>query len=304
MKAWSCLIAVLSLLMALEAGADPSQGSGPGSGSASGSASAAGAGGKATGLPGAASPTSLPSDAEMEESWARVLVRANPGPFQYVAYELTDRGAAGVASHVRGVMGRRDVWTQTELVPRETLRKTFAQLRDLGALDLPQLPIPGKEDKKVKKPAKAKGGKAPLPEPEDPLAGPQVSDVPIYELSFRLGGKERTILVPEPYAQADRRYAEYIQTVRALVVSVARDIGYLAPTGRAGEEGYLFIDSVPSATVTVDGQKLPEPTPILALTIAPGSHTIVLENERLQLRREYKVKVQPGLTTSLEVDLR
>jgi hypothetical protein len=128
--------------------------------------------------------------------------------------------------------------------------------------------------------------------------------VPIVELSFRLGGRENSLLVADPFVLDDRRYAAFVQAVRELVIATVGDIGYPGPTGAEGQEGRLFIDSVPSAKVWVDGEALAEETPILSYTVAPGSHTIMLENTRLGLKREYKVKVQSGLTTSLEVELR
>ncbi|MFZ4578546.1 MAG: hypothetical protein ACOYOB_09155 [Myxococcota bacterium] len=257
-------------------------------------------------------PGSLPSDAELADSWARVLLRANPGPFQYVAYELTVRGSAGIASHVRGAMGRRDVTARTELLSRETLRKLLGHLRDLGAMDLPAPPLPPAVEKdkaayaklvKDREEAKAKGKRL-EPEVLEDWVGPSSSPVPLYELSFRLNGKENTILVADPYRLDDRRYAAFIDAVRQLAVATAGDIGYQAPSGPTGQEGYLFIDSVPGAKVSVDGVALDAETPILSYPVSPGSHLVVLENERLGLRREYKVRVQPGMTTSLEVDLR
>ena len=85
-------------------------------------------------LPPEVTATQLPTDAELDGAWARVQLRANPGPFQYLAYELTSRGPAGVVSHVRGFMGRSDVVTRTELLTKTDLRRIMGYLRDLGAL--------------------------------------------------------------------------------------------------------------------------------------------------------------------------
>jgi len=244
----------------------------------------------------------LPADADLADSWARVILRANPGPCQYVAYELSVRGPAGVASHVRGFMGRRDAVTRTELLPREELRRVFAALRDSGALDLPHPVLPPRR----RPPSKGTASDAAslVQAASDDTLGPERSDVPVYELSFRLGGKENTLLVSDPYRQADRRYAAFINAVRRVAQETAGHIGDHAPSGESGAEGYLFVDSVPGARVTVDGVQLSDDTPILAYTLAPGSHTVILENAALGLKRDYKVRIQPGLTTSLEVDLR
>lgn len=267
------------------------------------------------GLPQNVTP-SLPTPAELNESWARVLLRVNPGPFQYCAYEVTARGNAGVASHVRGVMGRKDAETRTELLARPNLAQFMGKLRDLGILELPHPPLPWTEPqaekphaekaKNLSKRAKEKAkieAQSPLTAPE-PLWTPDNFARPVYELSFRLAGKENTFLVADPAGQSDPRYAEFIRLVREFAIKSAGEIGYHAPTGDEGREGYLFVDSVPGAIVTVDGAPLEGETPILAYPTSPGRHTLVLENKLHQLRKEIKVVVQPGLITSVELDLR
>lgn len=265
-------------------------------------------------LPAEVTSTQLPSDAELSDCWARVLLRANPGPFQYLAYEVTDRGPAGVVTQVRGFMGRSDVQTRTELLPKSELRRLFGHLRDLGALDLPSVvPRDAKPAEAPAQTAKPKGKSALKAKAKqtgilelagwDYTLGPPQSAEPIYELSFRLGGRENTVLVPSPFGRADRRYTRFIEVLRALAVRTTGEIPYHPPLGSAGVAGYLFIDSVPSGSVTVDGSKLGDTTPIFAYAVAPGSHSVVVENERLKLRHEVKVKVQAGMTTSVQVEL-
>jgi len=254
-------------------------------------------------LPAELTAATLPTDAELDGAWARVQLRANPGPFQYLAYELTSRGPAGVISHVRGYMGRTDVVTRTELLSRADLRRVFGYLRDLGALQLSPVPLPSDQ-----KPPVAKGrakGKPPVQFAASDQAehGPRQSSVPVFELSFRLGEQERTLLVTDPDTLADRRYARFIEVLRHVALRVAGPIAYEGPAGSAGQAGYLFIDSSPSAEVSLDGVPLGETTPVFAHPTSPGNHTILLENKRLDLRREVKVKVQSGLTTSVELEL-
>jgi hypothetical protein len=260
-------------------------------------------------LPNAVTTAQLPTDAELDESWARVLLRANPGPFQYCAYEITARGNAGVASHVRGVMGRKDAETRTELLSRQSLRVVMAQLRDLQILEAPHPELPwhkpqAQPAKPLKGKAKAKAAAEAVIAAPDQLWTPDTSDVPVYELSFRFAGKENTFLVADPATQADPRYAEFIRIVRAFAIKSAGEIGYHAPTGDEGRQGYLFVDSVPGAIVTVDGAPLEGETPILAYPVAAGRHTVVLENKLHKLTKEIKVLIQPGVTTSVDIDLR
>ena len=260
-------------------------------------------------LPNPVTSANLPTDADLDEAWARVLLRANPGPFQYCAYEITARGNAGVASHVRGVMGRKDAETRTELLSRQSLRGVMAQLRDLKMLEAPHPELPWRQpqpqpQKALKGKAKAKAAAVAVISAPDPLWTPDTSDAPVYELSFRFAGKENTFLVADPANQADPRYAEFIRIVRDMAIKSAGEIGYHAPTGDEGRQGYLFVDSVPGSVVTVDGAPLEGETPILAYPVAAGRHTVVLENKLHKLTKEIKVLIQPGVTTSVDIDLR
>jgi len=254
----------------------------------------------------AAKQANLPTKADLVGAWARVFLLSNPGPFQYVAYVVTSRGGAGVVSHLRGMMGRRDAIIRTELISRERLAGLMARLRDLGAADLPEPPpLPGSG--RVRKGAKQP--KSALP-PINQHGMRTRSDIPlestqpIYELSFRLAGKERTLLIASPSLHPDPRFSRFITEVRRFILSSVGDIGYHGPTGPPSRRGFLFIDSVPGATVTVDGVALPEPTPVFAYAVAAGKHQVVLENKEHGLKQTYKVTVKPGMTTSVEVDLR
>ena len=245
----------------------------------------------------------LPGPAQLKGAWARVYLLANPGPFQYVAYEVTARGGAGVVSHLRGMMGRRDAIIRTELISRQKLAGLMAALRDMGAATLPDPgPLPG-----LNKPrSKAKGAAEPetsgglQPRMDVPLTSAE----PIYEVSYRLDGVEKTWLVADPYLHAEPRYGRFINLVRSFVIGATGEIAYHGPTGPPSRRGFLFIDSVPGASVTVDGVQLPDQTPVFAYALAAGRHVVVLKNVEHGLERTYKVKVQPGMTTSLEVDLR
>ena len=242
----------------------------------------------------------LPGAAELEGAWARVYLLANPGPFQYVAYEVTARGGAGVVSHLRGTMGRRDAISRTELISRQRLAGLMATLRDQGAAKLPDPgPLPGSPQPTRGRadPEAAAGQQA---RSDVPLS----SAVPIYELSYRLGKVEKTWHVADPYLQTEPGYGRFINTVRSFVIQSTGEIAYHGPTGPPGKRGFLFIDSVPGSVATVDGVQLPDQTPIFAYPLAAGAHIVVLKNAEHGLEQTYKVKVQPGMTTSLEVDLR
>lgn len=255
---------------------------------------------------------SLPTEAELDTAWARVFLRSNPGPFQYVAYEITARGNAGVISHTRGTMGRKDPIMRTELIDRPKLRQIMGRLRALDAASLvdpgplvsPANSAPKPARKSPRRRSKKRDAKGDDGDDHDDTRWPDRSAVPVYELSFRLAGKTRTVVVADPYRSADPRYARFINAVRDEVIATVGDVGWHSGTSEDAKAGYLFIDSVPSADVWVDGVKLPEKTPVFAYAAAAGKHTVVLENEAQGLKKTFKVKVRRGATTSLEVDLR
>ncbi len=250
---------------------------------------------------------SLPTDKDLEGAWARVFLRSNPGPFQYVAYEVTGRGAAGVISHTRGTMGRKDPIMRTELIDREKLRRIMGRLRDLDAAKMvdpgPLVKPEPPKSKRRRKRARAATA-ADVDEEAEQKRWPDASPVAIYELSFQLAGETKTIVVADPYASSDRRYPQFINAVREEVIGTVGEVGWHAGTSASTEAGYLFIDSVPSATVTIDGVKLTEKTPIFSFPTSAGKHEVTLQNELHGLKRTYKVVVKRGVTTSLEVDLR
>lgn len=262
------------------------------------------------GRPPAATPLPSPpevSDAALADAWARVLLRSNPGPFQYAAYEVTARGSAGVASHTLGVEGRRDAIVKTELMARTELITLLQRLRELGGWELAALPPPRPV---APPPARKKPTKGAPIQPSilaaaeaDPLWTPERSALPIYEISLRLGGVEHTILATDPFVQRDRRYAQVIGLIRDAAVRTAGEIGFPGTTG-SSRAGYVYVDSTPSARVYIDGVLAQETTPLLNWSLSPGKHLIEFELEGQPARKQFPVVVRPGLTTSVEVDLR
>ena len=226
-------------------------------------------------------------DDGLKGAWARVFLRANPGPYQYVAYEVTARGGAGVMSHLRGMMGRRDALIRTQLVSRRRLKRLFAELKRIGADGLRPPKQPALElDERGEK------------------TWPKRSDRPVYELSFRLGGVEKTVVVRDPYSDRDPLYGRFINAVRAAVIGKVGTIGYHGPTGPPSRRGFLHVDSVPSSRVFIDGVELGGGTPILGHPIKAGVHTVVLESRDRGLRRSVEVVIRPGRSSSIDLDLR
>lgn len=227
-------------------------------------------------------------DDGLDGAYARVFLRANPGPFQYVAYELSARGKTAVASHLRGMMGRKDAIIRTELVARELLRRTLDALDAVGVAEIADPPASSWI-------TFDKDGTRRLPER---------AAAPVFELLWRRGGASRHVVVVDPYAQDAPIYGLFVDIVRAAVIGAVGSIGYHGPDAAGTARGYLAVDSVPSADVYVNDERLPERTPVLSWTLPPGSHRVRLERADLGLRKETTVRIEAGLTTSLELDLR
>jgi serine/threonine protein kinase len=73
---------------------------------------------------------------------------------------------------------------------------------------------------------------------------------------------------------------------------------------RKSAPGYLNLNSVPWSRVTIDGKRMPRPTPLLKIKLRPGAHKIVLENRERGLRKRITVRVRSGATTWKTVKLR
>jgi serine/threonine protein kinase len=72
---------------------------------------------------------------------------------------------------------------------------------------------------------------------------------------------------------------------------------------RPAGKGTLTINTQPWSEVWVDGKKLGL-TPLAYKELPAGRHKLVLKNPRLQLKKTVWIRIQPGKTTEMEVDLR
>jgi serine/threonine-protein kinase len=68
------------------------------------------------------------------------------------------------------------------------------------------------------------------------------------------------------------------------------------------EGGFLTLDTTPWSTVSTGGRVLGQ-TPLVAVELPAGKHTLVLENPDLNLRTSYQVTINPGQTTARRIGL-
>jgi len=223
-----------------------------------------------------------PEARALQGASARVRLMDGPSPFQYAAYEVSARGPAGVAVHTRGVMGRSEVMLKTELVTIEALGAFMKDLEVLGAAAIVSN-VP----------------KAPAPKPK---RGPRVPGGR-WEVTWELGGRTTRALVDAPYRQRDLRAARFIERVRGFVVRTCGEIAWQPSSGKEDARGWLTVDSVPSAEVEIDGAPTGEETPLFSYQLAPGPHKVTLRRKDRGIVRDFKVVIDAGFITPLEVVL-
>jgi serine/threonine-protein kinase len=68
------------------------------------------------------------------------------------------------------------------------------------------------------------------------------------------------------------------------------------------ESGFLTLDTTPWSTVSTGGRVLGQ-TPLVAVKLPAGKHTLVLENPDLNLRTSYQVTINAGQTTARRIGL-
>jgi len=72
------------------------------------------------------------------------------------------------------------------------------------------------------------------------------------------------------------------------------------PRAVADSYGFLSIRTKPSADVYLDGEKIGE-TPIVKRKIEVGIHTVTVDNPTYSIKKTYRVKIMPGITTDLGI---
>jgi serine/threonine-protein kinase len=75
------------------------------------------------------------------------------------------------------------------------------------------------------------------------------------------------------------------------------------PVEESTEPGTLIVSVLPWADVTVDGKGVGT-TPLAPISLAPGTHSVVLRNSELGASRSTAVTIKPGKPTSIRIDLR
>lgn len=198
-----------------------------------------------------------------------------PSPFSLIRYEVTAREPATTAVHRRLLPGHDESLHALGLLTEDEAAAIFALVDATGAMELRDA--------------------APAQPPPSTLA---------WRVELRVGGREHSFRVVGPEQLRDRRYQRLVDGVRAAVLRHAGDLPFRNVFFEPDARGWLNVVSVPRARLWIDDFDTRLDTPIYHYELPSGAHTVRLRAMDGDYDRTYEVRVEPGGTTSLRVDLR
>jgi len=226
-------------------------------------------------------PTPAPQDDEdyvrftLETGYGQPTAIPAASPYHTIRYEITRRRPATTAVHRRQLPGLEEGLHALGLLTPEESTSFFALARSLGAASLPSV-----------------------------VASVPTPGVLTWRCDLLLDGKRATFLVSDPENAADRRYARLFDAVRRTVLTRAGELPFRNVFFPAKDRGWLNIECVPAAAVTLDGFDTRLETPMYSYDIAAGTHSLVLRSLDGRFERTFEVRVEPQGTTTLRIDLR
>jgi hypothetical protein len=206
------------------------------------------------------------------------LHQPSSSPFATIRYEVAVRGRVNTATHRRELPGYGESLHGMGLLTRDEAATYWGAIK---ALKLDEL-------------------KDTMP-PEEPKAR---IDGLVWELEWLIDGVEKTIRVADAVNQPDRRYQKVLALTQTLVHRLAGELPFRNVFIPEGRLGWLNVVTVPVARLYVDDFDTELETPLYGYEVSSGTHTLTLKTADGLHERTYKVKVDPGGTTLLRVDLR
>ena len=198
-----------------------------------------------------------------------------PSPFRSISYEVTRRAPATTAVHRRLLPGDAESLHSLGLLTGEDAAAIDALVHETGAMSLPDAA------------------------PPTPVLG-QLT----WVVSLQVDGVAHEFRCTAPENIKDRRYFKLIDGVRRSVKAVTGELPFRNVFYEPDRRGWVNVISVPAARVVIDSFDTQLETPLYHYELASGVHTIQLTSEDGRFTRDYQVKVEPGGTTHLRVDLR
>jgi len=126
----------------------------------------------------------------------------------------------------------------------------------------------------------------------------------VWRVDAVVDGVRHAFRVADPVNHADRRYQGIVSATRSLVNRLAGELPFRHVFIPEGRLGWLNVVTVPVAHLQVDGFATELETPLYGYEVAAGKHTLRLSTADGAHDRSYEVRVDPGGTTLLRVDLR
>jgi hypothetical protein len=208
--------------------------------------------------------------------YVRIILEAPaPSPFSEVRYEVIDRGPAVSAVHRRSLPGHGEALHAMGLLTRPEAEALRAALAGAGAMTLP-----------------------------DALSAAPDPGAVTWLVELGLDGREHRFRVTDPINQPDRRYWAVVEGARSLVKRIAGELPFRNVFFDSRHMGWLTVQAVPVAQVTLNGFDTKLETPIYSYEVEAGKHTVRLATSDGRYDRTYQVRVDPSGTTHLAVDLR
>lgn len=213
----------------------------------------------------------------VDDDFVRVTLEpAGPTPFSVIRYEITARQPATTAVHRRALPGEEESLHTLGLLTTAEAAEMHRLVAETQAMSLSDAPAPAH---------------APL-------------TALTWKVELLVAGRRHQFTVAAPLAQADRRYAHLIDGVRRMVIRVAGELPFRNVFYAPSRKGWLNVSSIPSGRLYLDGFDTQLDTPVYSYEVPSGAHEIRVKTSDGRYDRAYEVRVEPGGTTNLRVDLR
>jgi len=203
------------------------------------------------------------------------LVTPAASPYHIIRYEITKRRPATTAIHRRNLPGLDESLHALGLLTPEESKAMFAAINAEQAMTL-----------------------------GDALLAKKRPGVLRWRCDLHIDGQDHSFEVNDPLNQKDRRYARLFEKVRSTVLAHAGELPFRNVFFPAAQRGWVNVESVPAAKVTIDGLDTNLETPLYAYEVAAGAHEVRLVSSDARYDRTYTVRVEAQGTTTLRVDLR
>lgn len=200
-----------------------------------------------------------------------VTVRRAFSPFESVQLRVSNRAGALWATLSRLAAGQRERALDASMIPPPTGITRADLERLIRRADPPPAPAPDSTE---------------------------------YTVSLYTGGETREARWVHP--EDASAHLDELRLLFTWLKQVEARTGvpvYKDPFGDPTRQGSLDLSSVPQAQVTLDGLDIGQRTPLTGYPLDAGEHVLVLKNTARGIERRYTFKIEPGMTTVLDLNL-